>query len=48
MFESPIDELSYWSIKKKKLQNTRLVSMSGFKRQTTIDELNRRSKKIIR
>ncbi|UOQ95070.1 DUF3991 and toprim domain-containing protein [Halobacillus shinanisalinarum] len=43
-FESPIDALSYWSIKKEKLQNTRLVSMSGLKRQTMIDEMKRMGK----
>ncbi|MEC3885502.1 toprim domain-containing protein [Halobacillus sp. HZG1] len=43
-FESPIDALSYWSIKKEKLQNTRLVSMSGLKRQTMIDEIKRMGK----
>ncbi|QAS52325.1 toprim domain-containing protein [Halobacillus litoralis] len=41
LFESPIDALSYWSIKKGKLQDTRLVSMSGLKRQTMIDEIKR-------
>ncbi|CDQ20898.1 toprim domain-containing protein [Halobacillus karajensis] len=44
LFESPIDALSYWSIKKEKLQNTRLVSMSGLKRQTMIDEIKRMGK----
>ncbi|GGC97654.1 hypothetical protein GCM10007216_30550 [Thalassobacillus devorans] len=44
LFESPIDALSYWSIKKEKLQNTRLVSMSGLKRQTMIDEIKRLGK----
>ncbi|MCP3032619.1 DUF3991 and toprim domain-containing protein [Halobacillus sp. A1] len=44
LFESPIDALSYWSIKKGKLQNTRLVSMSGLKRQTMIDEIKRMGK----
>ncbi|UOQ94908.1 toprim domain-containing protein [Halobacillus shinanisalinarum] len=43
-FESPIDALSYWSIKKEKLQNTRLASMSGLKRQTMIDEMKRMGK----
>lgn len=40
-FESPIDALSYWSIKQGELQQTRLVSMSGLKRQTLVDEINR-------
>ncbi|WP_028784623.1 toprim domain-containing protein [Thalassobacillus devorans] len=44
LFESPIDALSYWSIKKEKLQDTRLVSMSGLKRQTMIDEIKRMGK----
>ncbi|WP_431800056.1 toprim domain-containing protein [Halobacillus andaensis] len=44
LFESPIDAISYWSIKKEKLQNTRLVSMSGLKRQTMIDEIKRMGK----
>ncbi|MEZ2458884.1 toprim domain-containing protein [Salinicoccus roseus] len=44
LFESPIDTLSYWSIKKEKLQNTRLVSMSGLKRQTMIGEIKRMGK----
>ncbi|MCP3028770.1 toprim domain-containing protein [Halobacillus sp. A5] len=44
LFESPIDAMSYWSIKKEKLQNTRLVSMSGLKRQTMIDEIKRMGK----
>ncbi|SEI13446.1 Protein of unknown function [Halobacillus karajensis] len=44
LFESPIDALSYWSIKKGKLQDTRLVSMSGLKRQTMIDEIKRMGK----
>lgn len=44
LFESPIDALSYWSIKKEKLQYTRLVSMSGLKRQTMIDEIKRMGK----
>ncbi len=44
LFESPIDALSYWSIKKEKLQNTPLVSMSGLKRQTMIDEIKRMGK----
>ncbi|WP_231572576.1 toprim domain-containing protein [Halobacillus sp. BBL2006] len=44
LFESPIDALSYWSIKREKLQNTRLVSMSGLKRQTMIDEIKRMGK----
>ncbi|WP_153464188.1 toprim domain-containing protein [Sediminibacillus terrae] len=44
LFESPIDALSYWSIKKEKLQNTRLVSMSGLKRQTMIGEIKRMGK----
>ncbi|MYL56631.1 DUF3991 domain-containing protein [Virgibacillus halodenitrificans] len=44
LFESPIDALSYWSIKKEKLRNTRLVSMSGLKRQTMIDEIKRMGK----
>ncbi|MFG6117218.1 toprim domain-containing protein [Halobacillus sp. MO56] len=44
LFESPIDALSYWSIKKEKLQNSRLVSMSGLKRQTMIDEIKRMGK----
>ncbi|MBN8234917.1 toprim domain-containing protein [Halobacillus kuroshimensis] len=44
LFESPIDALSYWSIKKERLQNTRLVSMSGLKRQTMIDEIKRMGK----
>lgn len=47
LFESPIDALSYWSIKKEKLQNTRLVSMSGFKRRTMIDEINEWERKVI-
>jgi|SRR5699024_8723245 len=33
-FESPIDMLSYWSIKKNALKDTRLVSMNGLKKQT--------------
>lgn len=44
LFESPIDALSYWSIKKEKLRNTRLVSLSGLKRQTMIDEIKRMGK----
>ena len=44
LFESPIDALSYWSIKKGRLQDTRLVSMSGLKRQTMIDEIKRMGK----
>ncbi|SFK48877.1 Protein of unknown function [Halobacillus dabanensis] len=44
LFESPIDALSYWSIKREKLQNTRLVSMSGLKRQTMINEIKRMGK----
>ncbi|UOR12029.1 toprim domain-containing protein [Halobacillus amylolyticus] len=44
LFESPIDALSYWSIKQARLQNTRLVSMSGLKRQTMIDEIKRLGK----
>ncbi len=31
LFDSPVDTLSYWSIKKEKLQNRRLVSRSGAK-----------------
>ncbi|WP_332698459.1 toprim domain-containing protein [Halalkalibacter lacteus] len=34
VFESPIDLLSYWSVKKEQVQNTRLVSMSGLKMNT--------------
>ncbi|MGI8314929.1 toprim domain-containing protein [Halobacillus mangrovi] len=44
LFESPIDALSYWSFKKGKLQDTRLVSMSGLKRQTVVDEIKRMGK----
>jgi len=44
LFESPIDALSYWSIKKGKMQNTRLVSMAGLKRQTMVDEIKRMGK----
>ncbi|MCU7746625.1 DUF3991 and toprim domain-containing protein [Priestia megaterium] len=33
-FESPIDLLSYWSIQRKELQNTRLISMNGLKPKT--------------
>ncbi|MYL43956.1 toprim domain-containing protein [Virgibacillus salexigens] len=33
LFESPIDMLSYWSIRKREVQNTRLLSMSGLKMQ---------------
>jgi len=33
-FESPIDMLSYWSVKKERLQNTRMISMSGLKIET--------------
>ncbi|UOQ91504.1 DUF3991 and toprim domain-containing protein [Halobacillus shinanisalinarum] len=43
-FESPVDALSYWSVKQEELQNTRLVSMSGLKRQTLIDEMKRMGK----
>lgn len=32
-FESPIDMLSYWSIKKEKLQDVQLVSMGGLKQK---------------
>ncbi|MDM5196514.1 toprim domain-containing protein [Fictibacillus enclensis] len=35
-FESPIDMLSYWSIKGRELQDARLVSMSGLKPKTII------------
>lgn len=34
IFESPIDMLSYWSIKKGDVQNTKMVSMSGLKMHT--------------
>ncbi|MYL37373.1 toprim domain-containing protein [Halobacillus litoralis] len=44
LFESPIDALSYWSIKKEKLKDTRLISMSGLKRQTMVDEIKRMGK----
>ncbi|MFC7319844.1 toprim domain-containing protein [Halobacillus campisalis] len=45
LFETPIEALSYWGIKKEKLQNTRLVSMTGLKRQTMIDEIKRMGRK---
>ncbi|MFC5775518.1 DUF3991 domain-containing protein [Ectobacillus antri] len=35
-FESPIDLLSYWSIKKEKLTNARLISMNGLKDKTVL------------
>lgn len=38
-FESPIDMLSYWSIKKQQVQNTRLISMSGLKLETFAESL---------
>lgn len=44
LFESPIDALFYWSIKKEKMQNTRLVPIYGLKRQTMIDEIKRKGK----
>ncbi len=44
LFESPIDVLSYWSTKKERLKNTRLVSMSGLKRQTMIEEIKQMGK----
>ncbi|WP_258871617.1 toprim domain-containing protein [Halobacillus trueperi] len=47
-FESPINALSYWSIKKGKLQDTRLVSMSGLKRQTMVDEIKRMGKEGLK
>lgn len=31
LFESPVDMLSYWSVKKEQVQNTKMVSMSGLK-----------------
>ncbi|WHY71257.1 toprim domain-containing protein [Fictibacillus enclensis] len=34
VFESPIDMLSYWSIKGRELQDARLVSMNGLKPKT--------------
>ncbi|NJP38992.1 DUF3991 and toprim domain-containing protein [Alkalicoccus luteus] len=37
VFESPIDMLSYWSVHKKKVQDTRMVSMGGVK----IESVNR-------
>ncbi|MGG3801203.1 toprim domain-containing protein [Metabacillus fastidiosus] len=36
-FESPIDALSYWSIKQEELQNARLVSMNGLKMKTVFE-----------
>lgn len=33
-FESPIDLMSYWSLKQEKLKDTRLVSMNGLKPKT--------------
>ncbi|WP_342046378.1 DUF3991 and TOPRIM domain-containing protein [Bacillus sp. OTU530] len=35
-FESPVDLLSYWSIKKERLTNARLVSMNGLKDKTVL------------
>lgn len=40
VFESPIDMLSYWSIKKEKVQDTKLVSMSGLKTRTLAKAMN--------
>ncbi|MYL22027.1 DUF3991 domain-containing protein [Halobacillus litoralis] len=39
LFESPIDMLSYWSIKKEKVQGTRMISMSGLKLKTLVQTM---------
>lgn len=39
VFESPIDMLSYWSIEKENVQNTRLLSMSGLKLQALVSSM---------
>lgn len=42
VFESPIDMLSYWSVHKKNVQDTRMVSMGGVK----IESVNRAVKDL--
>jgi hypothetical protein len=44
VFESPIDMLSYWSIKKDDLKNARLVSMNGLKIGTLLQSYAEASK----
>ncbi|SDJ00472.1 DUF3991 and TOPRIM domain-containing protein [Alteribacillus bidgolensis] len=51
IFESPIDLLSYWSVKKGEVQNTRLKSMSGLKEQSLMDaikELNQNGQDVTK